>query len=168
MIQCPKCSADIPDDSRFCKSWGESVSTPSQMPTIEAPVAETPMPAETPHVARIISSDQDKPVSFELILPKTEAAPTARMRELALTIGVNGLFVTALASGIFFAQRNLRLGRGDRRNARRLALFVLGLSMLSWIFGARDVCSNCSPRIPLLARRPPPHRSTPTRRLIQP
>jgi hypothetical protein len=40
----------------------------------------------------------------------------------------------ALVGGIFFARRNLRLGRGDRRNSNRLALFVLVLSALQWAF----------------------------------
>ena len=44
-----------------------------------------------------------------------------------------------LVGGLFFARRNLRLGRGDRRNATRLAVFVIGLMMLSWIFGAHPV-----------------------------
>jgi tRNA A-37 threonylcarbamoyl transferase component Bud32 len=57
MIKCPTCSADIAEDSRFCKSCGQPISSPSQMPTMEAPVAESPRLAETPHVARIISSD---------------------------------------------------------------------------------------------------------------
>jgi hypothetical protein len=57
MIQCPKCSAENTLDSRFCKSCAEPLSVPSQTPTMEAPVPETPKLAETPHVARIISSD---------------------------------------------------------------------------------------------------------------
>ncbi len=57
MILCPKCSVENTPDSRFCKSCAEPLSTPSQMPTMEAPAAETPKVAETPHVARIISSD---------------------------------------------------------------------------------------------------------------
>jgi hypothetical protein len=43
----------------------------------------------------------------------------------------NILFFTAvMASGIFFARKNLRLGRGDRRGANHLALFILGLFIL--------------------------------------
>jgi hypothetical protein len=34
---------------------------------------------------------------------------------------------------LFFALRNLRLGRGDRRNATRLALLVTGLYLAIWI-----------------------------------
>jgi hypothetical protein len=41
--------------------------------------------------------------------------------------------VIASVGGIFFARRNLRLGRGDRRNAMRLALFVFGALILSWV-----------------------------------
>ena len=37
MIQCPKCSADNSDDSRFCKSCGQEISSFSQAPTIAAP-----------------------------------------------------------------------------------------------------------------------------------
>ena len=58
MVQCLKCSAQIPLESKFCLSCGQPVCMPSQMPTAEGPVAESPMiPAETPHVASIISSD---------------------------------------------------------------------------------------------------------------
>lgn len=85
------------------------------------------------------SAFQGKPVSFERILPKIESVPAARMRYLAVSIGGILLLGISLVGGIFFAQRNLRLGRGDRRNAKRLALFVLGLSLLSWIFGASHV-----------------------------
>ncbi len=56
-IQCPKCSAENPVDNKFCGSCEQPISTPSQMPTMDAPAAEAPKVAETPHVARIISSD---------------------------------------------------------------------------------------------------------------
>jgi len=57
MVQCPKCSAQNLPDSRFCSSCAQPLSTPSQMPTMGAPEAGSPKPAETPHVSRIISSD---------------------------------------------------------------------------------------------------------------
>ncbi len=58
MIQCPKCSAQIPPESRFCKSCGQ----PRQFafPDAYGRVACSGCPescSETPHVARIISSD---------------------------------------------------------------------------------------------------------------
>jgi serine/threonine-protein kinase len=54
--------------------------------------------------------------------------------------GLNGwlnLTVTGLLSlsvSIYFAVRNLRLGRGDRRGATRLALFVFAVNMLEAVF----------------------------------
>jgi hypothetical protein len=58
MIQCPKCSAENSDDSRFCSSCGQELSSVSQMPTMEVPEQESPpAPAQSPHVGRIVSSD---------------------------------------------------------------------------------------------------------------
>ena len=57
MVQYPKCSAHNLPDSRFCSSCAQPLSAPSQMPTAEGHAAESPKAAETPHVARIISSD---------------------------------------------------------------------------------------------------------------
>ena len=57
MIQCPKCSTQNPPENKFCGTCAQPLSSLSQMPTMEAPAAESPRPAETPHVARIISSD---------------------------------------------------------------------------------------------------------------
>jgi hypothetical protein len=39
------------------------------------------------------------------------------------------------------AYRNLRTGRGDRRGAFRLAVFVFSVSMVAWIFGAHHVAN---------------------------
>jgi hypothetical protein len=49
-VQCPKCSAENPPNSRFCNSCGEPFSSVSQMPTMEAPEAESlPSPADVLH-----------------------------------------------------------------------------------------------------------------------
>jgi len=49
-------------------------------------------------------------------------------------------FLAALiGGGIFFARRNLRLGRGDRRNAGRLAIYFLDLSFIGGILGSHHV-----------------------------
>jgi serine/threonine-protein kinase len=42
------------------------------------------------------------------------------------------LFLAVLMGAVFLARRNLRLGRGDRRGAFRLAVFVLVILMLGW------------------------------------
>jgi serine/threonine-protein kinase len=46
------------------------------------------------------------------------------------------LFLAILIGAGLLARRNLRLGRGDRRGAFRLAVFVLGLLMLAWAITA--------------------------------
>jgi hypothetical protein len=43
--------------------------------------------------------------------------------------------------GAFFVRRNLRMGRGDRRGAARLALFFLVLAALKWLFGEHHVAT---------------------------
>jgi hypothetical protein len=58
MIQCPKCSAGNPLNSRFCNSCGQELSSLSQAPTVAAPEGEAPpSPVDAPHVGRIVSSD---------------------------------------------------------------------------------------------------------------
>jgi predicted Ser/Thr protein kinase len=58
MVQCPKCSAQNPQGSRFCNSCAEPLSSLSQMPTEEMPVSESQRaPADSPRVGRVISSD---------------------------------------------------------------------------------------------------------------
>jgi serine/threonine-protein kinase len=77
-----------------------------------------------------------KPVYFDLIWPWTRPSrmqdyqPAAREKtggEISL-----GLFLAVLAGAVFLARRNLRLGRGDRRGAFRLAVFVLVILALAW------------------------------------
>jgi eukaryotic-like serine/threonine-protein kinase len=41
--------------------------------------------------------------------------------------------------GALLARRNVRLGRGDRRGAFRLAAFVFGALAVAWVFGAHHV-----------------------------
>ncbi len=77
-----------------------------------------------------------KPVYFELIWPWTrpgrmqEYQPTAQ--EKAGNAILLALFLALLAGAVFLARRNLRLGRGDRRGAFRLAVFVLVIDALAW------------------------------------
>jgi hypothetical protein len=69
---------------------------------------------------------QGKPASFETIGPwnldeQTEPVPLrVRIGRIAGIL----LFLPAIIGGIFFARRNTKLGRGDRRGAMRLAIFA--------------------------------------------
>jgi serine/threonine-protein kinase len=44
--------------------------------------------------------------------------------------------VATLLGGVLLARYNFRQGRGDRRGALRVALFVFAASVLGWVFGA--------------------------------
>ena len=48
----------------------------------------------------------------------------------------NGLIFIVLIAAALLARKSLRQGRGDRRGASRLALFIFALIILNWMFGA--------------------------------
>ena len=84
-----------------------------------------------------------KPVYFELIGPWTRPErmqpyqPTAGERAASVIVIV--LLLSLLVGGAMLARRNLRLGRGDRRGAFRLAAFVFAAWAVAWFFGAHHV-----------------------------
>jgi hypothetical protein len=82
---------------------------------------------------------QGKAASFEITGPWTGAvqirsAPTRTQQMIGITVAL--VVVLAIIGGIFFARRNLKLGRGDRRNATRLAVLVMSLTALASLFTA--------------------------------
>ena len=58
------------------------------------------------------------------------------MRSVLLLLAV---FITVLIGSAVFALRNLRLGRGDRKGAFRLAAFMFVVLSLRWLFNAHHV-----------------------------
>jgi serine/threonine-protein kinase len=84
-----------------------------------------------------------KPVYFEVINPwdqptrQVQRQESASDRALYLVLIIIAL-VTIVGS-VLLAFRNLRLGRGDRRGAFRLALFSFTLQMLVYLFDAHHV-----------------------------
>jgi Protein kinase domain len=89
------------------------------------------------------SAYRGKPVYFELIGPWTRPA---RMQPYQLTGGERAglvilviLLLSVPVGGALLARRNLRLGRGDRLGASRLAVFVFGAWAVAWFFGAHHV-----------------------------
>ncbi|UCF66855.1 MAG: protein kinase, partial [Acidobacteriota bacterium] len=66
-----------------------------------------------------------------------ESAFSTRMRP-ALTFQI-ALFLIVVAGSALLARRNLRLGRGDKSGARRLALFIVLIVMLDWSLTASHV-----------------------------
>ncbi len=101
--------------------------------------------AERPNVAMRIeaAASRGKPVYFELIGPWTRPErmqsyePTAGERASFVIVTV--LFVSVLIISAMLARRNLRLGRGDRRGAFRLAAFAFVAYGVAVFFGAHHV-----------------------------
>ena len=58
---------------------------------------------------------------------------------LAMVITV---LLGVIAGSIFLARRNVRLGRGDRRSAGRLAVFLATTLMIAWVFKANHVANQ--------------------------
>jgi serine/threonine-protein kinase len=88
-----------------------------------------------------------KPISFEIIGPWTESRRTASTvvgrslpRQIGIAIVLSVAFIV-VASALFFALRNLRLGRGDRRGARRIAVVSLALFTVSWLLEEHHVAT---------------------------
>ena len=80
-----------------------------------------------------------KLVYFETIYPWDQAARQERTQESwkdrALTFILIFVFMTVLIGSVLLARRNLKLGRGDRRGAIRLAFLFLIVRLLYWLLG---------------------------------
>jgi serine/threonine-protein kinase len=113
----------------------------------DARAAWTGTLAERPNVPmRIeVAAYRSKPVYFELIGPWTlpermqPYGPTSG--EWAALVIVRFLFFSVLVASALLARRNLRLGRGDRQGAFRLATFVFAAWAVAWFFGAHHVAN---------------------------
>ncbi len=91
------------------------------------------------------------PVAFRIIEPWTKPSRMDVLESGSLATRAGGAFsplavvvhiaanVLAIMGAALLARRNLRLGRGDRRGAFRLALYMFALVMLHWLLGAHHV-----------------------------
>jgi len=111
----------------------------------DARAAWTGTLAERPDIPMRIeaASYRGKPVYFELIGPWThplrmEPYHLTPSEQVGLVVAII-LMLAMLVGGALFARRNLRLGRGDRRGAARIATFVFVVWALAWSFGAHHV-----------------------------
>ena len=89
------------------------------------------------------AANRGRPVYFELVGPWTRPP---RMQPSESQSGFNvfelflaGMFTVLLVGGSLLARRNLRLGRGDRRGALRVAAFIFTCFMLDWALATRHV-----------------------------
>lgn len=84
-----------------------------------------------------------KPVYFQIAGPWShpdrmevqQSTGSQRANQLLWT----ALFVVMLVAGSLLAWRNLRLGRGDRQGAMRMAVAAFLLSLGTWVFGGHHV-----------------------------
>ncbi len=75
-----------------------------------------------------------QPVAFQMVAP-WEMPGRARRASAGSWVFTfqNFWFYASLLGAVLLARRNLRLGRGDRRTATRLALFILLIETLRWL-----------------------------------
>ena len=72
--------------------------------------------------------------------PTTRAQTSlARFRERILVVLLLTLFITVMIGSSLLALRNVRLGRGDRKGAFRLAAFMAAVFFLRWLFASHHV-----------------------------
>ncbi len=86
-----------------------------------------------------------KPVYFEILEAWDEPQQQAifgRFRQRALIVLLLSVFITVMLGSALLALRNLKLGRGDRKGAFRLAAFVLAIFFLSWLFSSHHVSTE--------------------------
>jgi serine/threonine-protein kinase len=90
-----------------------------------------------------------RPVQFERVIPSDshwseETFTEPEGTEAGMVVGaiVLTVFLAVLAGAVFLALRNLRLGRGDRRGATRLAAFVFVIRMAAWLIGGHHVADD--------------------------
>jgi serine/threonine-protein kinase len=84
-----------------------------------------------------------RPVYFQLISPwnppsRQEQPPVPEGERIIQSL-VIVLFFVILIGAALLARHNLRLGRGDRKGALRLAAVIFLLTCVSWFFGAHHV-----------------------------
>ena len=87
-----------------------------------------------------------KPVYFELIEPWDEVrnpqVSLSRFRQRALIVLLLSVFIMVLVGSALLAWRNLKLGRGDRKGAFRLAIFAMAIFFVRWLFAFHHVSNE--------------------------
>ena len=94
-----------------------------------AEVTEVPLRVEA-------CAHRGKPVAFRVLTPwqlpeSSESGPAGSAAGIGVAVGLV-LYLLVMTGGLVLAWRNLRLGRGDRGGAFRLAAFVFFAGMLTW------------------------------------
>jgi predicted Ser/Thr protein kinase len=106
----------------------------------DARAAWTGSLAERPDIPMRIEAAayRGKPVYFELIGPWTRPERMQPNEQSSQVLGMILLLSLLLGTAVL-ARRNLRLARGDRRGASRMAVFVFAAWAVAWLCGAHHV-----------------------------
>jgi serine/threonine-protein kinase len=117
--------------------------TPPQ-PFDERAAWEGTQPAQPDSPVRVeAAAFRGKLVSFQIVNPWNRPAREERMPEApgnrVLQAVLIAVFLINLLAAALLARHNLRLGRGDRRGAFRLAAFVMVSEMVAWLTSAHHV-----------------------------
>ncbi len=102
---------------------------------------------ESPAVRIEAAAYRGRPVYFEMFRPfddqwsaETHAKSEAEGSNVTGVIAL--IFVLAVAAGaVALALHNFRMGRGDRKGAMRLALFVFTMRLLGWLINGHHVAA---------------------------
>jgi serine/threonine protein kinase len=151
----PKGPADAPDWGPLIAATGLEMAAlkpaaPAWVPEdfADSQVAWTGAFPELPKIQIRVEAAayRGKPTAFRIVWPwttRTRERETEKSRgEQIGNIILLGLFVTILGGSILIARRNVRLNRGDRRGAFRLAMFVFTAVLASWAIGGTHVASS--------------------------
>jgi serine/threonine-protein kinase len=89
-----------------------------------------------------------KPVYFQLLAPwnQPQGMQAIQQRNVGSWILLS-VILAILLGAVLLARHNFRQGRGDRRGAFRLALFVFVARMLGWLFGSSHVPAQAEVQI---------------------
>jgi hypothetical protein len=86
-----------------------------------------------------------KAVYFEAVYPWTRAPRTTptllTAAERGALVAIFLILAAMIVGAVVIAQRNVRAGRGDRRGALRLSVFVFAAMCVSWFFAERHVAT---------------------------
>jgi serine/threonine-protein kinase len=116
-----------------------TTAAPKSLPlgAFDARAAWTGVFPSTPDIPLRIeaASWRGRPTEFHLVTPWTRPPSTysGDAPRAAVWIAI-GLFLALTTTACLLAWRNLRLGRGDRNGAARLAAFMAAIVFLRWLF----------------------------------
>ncbi|HEY0725300.1 MAG TPA: serine/threonine-protein kinase, partial [Pyrinomonadaceae bacterium] len=89
---------------------------------------------------------EGKPVYFEIFdawdQPRDAQVSIVRYRQRVLVVLLLTVFITVVVGSSLLALRNVKLGRGDRKGAFRLAAFMAAVFFVRWVFWSHHVSNE--------------------------